>query len=259
MIKNIILIIFSLIFFTSCAPSIVPIDFLERSPQSINSNIDISPTVNVNIDNIQDPFTSNHTMTHDIFPDKNSDVKVNIKEAIKKHILAKLSNTFPTSGKEGDLIIKVESLKIFSKNNMPVCISLLDCMLLATFTAGADVNILINIKYIVNEKEIFNQKVEGIYDSERKLRKDGETAVDVIKENVGKAIDQALANLLNQLSLSLSVTSSNIENIDDKEKNKDNQSQLFSFDEAITECEALGLIKGTDKFTNCVFKLNKGN
>jgi len=37
-----------------------------------------------------------------------------------------------------------------------------------------------------------------------------------------------------------------------------NNESLVSFDEAVDQCEKLGLEKGTDKFTNCVFKLNKG-
>ncbi len=37
-----------------------------------------------------------------------------------------------------------------------------------------------------------------------------------------------------------------------------NNNSLVSFDEAVNQCEQLGLEKGTDKFTDCVFKLNKG-
>jgi hypothetical protein len=114
----------------------------------------------------------------------------NIKEAIKKHILAKLSNTFPTSGKEGELIIKVESLTIYSKNNLPICISLLDCMLLATFTAGADVNILINIKYIVNK--IKNDSDNTNVDDESQL-KSSPPAVEHLDSKAGTAKQSARA------------------------------------------------------------------
>jgi len=46
---------------------------------------------------------------------------------------------------------------------------------------------------------------------------------------------------------------------DDKEKNVLNyeDTRLFSFDEAIVQCEFLGLEKGTDKFSDCVLKLSK--
>ncbi len=37
-----------------------------------------------------------------------------------------------------------------------------------------------------------------------------------------------------------------------------NNGSLISFDEAVYQCEQLGLEKGTDKFTDCVLKLNKG-
>ena len=38
---------------------------------------------------------------------------------------------------------------------------------------------------------------------------------------------------------------------------RNNDDSKVSFDEAVYQCEELGLDKGTDKFTDCVFKLNK--
>lgn len=38
-----------------------------------------------------------------------------------------------------------------------------------------------------------------------------------------------------------------------------NESNKVSFDEAVNQCETLGLTKGTNKFTDCVFKLSKSN
>ena len=38
---------------------------------------------------------------------------------------------------------------------------------------------------------------------------------------------------------------------------RNNDDSKVSFDEAVNQCEELGLDKGTDKFTDCVFKLNK--
>ncbi len=232
------------------------IEDIEINPQSINSNINISPNISVNNDNIPEPFISNHTMTHAVFPDKKSEVKISIKEAIRKHILAKLKNSFPSNnGKDGNLEIKVESLTVYSKNNMPVCISLFDC-LLATFTAGANVNVIISFLYVQDGKEVFKQKVEGVYESERKLRKDGESAVDVIRENIGKAIDQATSNLLSQLSLAVSFKS-DMDDVIEKSNINEQKTNIAptSMDEAIIQCEEIGYVKGTDEFGECVMVL----
>ena len=88
---------------------------------------------------------------------------------------------------------------------MPVCLALIDC-LFKTFLAGAEVETTVKFTYIVDTKEVFSQRVTTKYDSERALKtfKDGgETPVDVIKENIGKSLDQALENLMSQLKTAL--------------------------------------------------------
>ena len=59
---------------------------------------------------------ASHTLEHSIFPDRTNDLPISVKEAIRKHILAKLKDTFGKTGKDGELTILVESLSIKSKN-----------------------------------------------------------------------------------------------------------------------------------------------
>lgn len=49
----------------------------------------------------------------------------------------------------------------------------------------------------------------------------------------------------------------NVNKCDVASSENNNESNKVSFDEAVNQCEDLGLEKGTDKFTDCVFKLNK--
>ena len=204
--NKLLLIISSIILLISCAPSVKYVEFLEENPVPItNTKIDLSPNININIDSVQDPFMASHTMEHSIFPDRTNDLPISVKEAIRKHILAKLKDTFGKTGKDGELTILVESLSIKSKNNMPVCLALIDC-LFKTFLAGAEVETTVKFTYVVETKEVFSQRVTTKYDSERALKtfKDGgETPVDVIKENIGKSLDQALENLMSQLKTAL--------------------------------------------------------
>jgi len=51
----------------------------------------------------------------------------------------------------------------------------------------------------------------------------------------------------------------NVKKCDVSSNESNNESNKVSFDEAVNQCESLGLEKGTDKFTDCVFKLNDNN